>query len=39
MSENKWLKYEQEKKKLLEKNLCPKDYENAIKELARRLGI
>lgn len=36
---DKWLKYEQEKKKLLEKNLSPKDYENAIRELAMKLGI
>ena len=36
---DKWLRYEQEKKKLQAMNLDPKDYEKAIKKLTRKLKI
>ena len=36
---DKWLRYEQEKKKLQAMNLDPKDYEEAIKKLTRKLKI
>lgn len=35
----KWQKSEQEKKKIQAKNLTPKEYERAIRELARRLKL
>lgn len=36
---DKWAEYEVEKKKLQELNLSPKEYEKAIQELIRRLGL
>lgn len=36
---NKWEIYEQEKKKLQDKNLTPNEYDSAIQEILRRLKI
>ena len=36
---NKWLIYEQEKRKLQAQDLTPAAYDNAIMALTRRLGI
>ena len=37
MDGNAWAEYEREKKKL--RGLPPEEYEAAVKELARRLGL
>lgn len=37
MDGNTWIEYEREKQKL--RGLPPDEYENAVKELARRLGL
>lgn len=34
-----WQDYEREKKALQAKNLTPKEYEKAIRKLAKRLGL
>lgn len=44
MSENKWIIHEKEKKKFVkknfvEKNLSTKEYEQALRELVKKLGI
>lgn len=36
---NKYIKYEEEKHKLQELNLSSKEYQKALKELAKRLKI
>lgn len=35
----KWERYEIEKKKIIEQNLTPEEYERAIAVLSRRLGL
>ena len=35
----KWERYEIEKRKLAEKNLTPEEYDKAIKEICKKLGI
>ena len=37
MDGNTWIEYEREKRTL--RGLQPEEYENAVKELARRLGL
>jgi|WetSurMetagenome_2_1015567.scaffolds.fasta_scaffold43289_3 hypothetical protein len=39
VKENKWLTYEQEKRKLQDMDLTPKEYEIEIRKLCRRLGV
>jgi hypothetical protein len=39
MQDNKWIRYETEKKKLQEKGLTPKEYEKQIRRLCERLKI
>jgi hypothetical protein len=39
MIDQRWMEYERMKKKLVEKNLSPKEYEKAIREIAKRLGV
>lgn len=34
-----WEQYEQQKKKLLSKNLTPEQYQNACRDIARALGV
>jgi hypothetical protein len=36
---NKYLEYEEAKRHIQARNLSPKEYEKAIKELAKALGI
>jgi hypothetical protein len=36
---NKWLEYERRKKDLQRKNLTPEEYEEAIKKIAKELGV
>jgi len=36
---NVWIKYEQEKYKILKKSKNPKEYDIEIKKLCKRLGI
>lgn len=36
---NKWIIYESEKKKLQAKYLTPEQYEKAIKELCKKIGV
>ena len=39
VSRNKWLVYKYEKARIQRRNLSPDQYEKAITELAKRLGI
>lgn len=36
---NVWEQYEQQKAKLLQRNLTPEQYQNACRDIARALGV